>query len=168
MLKSCADGNMYEISRNEARQQQILDLAMSHGFSSPQSCGSLDVIQTSEVNHNLSYCSREKALQFGGTTGTFQSCWNQTWEVSSKGLVCMWGLYVRGSLISCDVDVEVIAKLYNMDFGIPKMPFVLYLTKYGNHVKGKCQGAIKLPFLSPVHLSVDKWKEAAAKITVNE
>lgn len=48
------------------------------------------------------------------------------------------------------------------------MSFVFYLIKYGNHVKGKCQGAIKLPFLSPVHLSVDKWKEAAAKITVNE
>lgn len=66
------------------------------------------------------------------------------------------------------MDTEVIVKLYYMDFGIPKMPLVFYLIKYGNHVKGKCQGAIKLPFLSPVRLSVDKWKEAAAKITVNE
>lgn len=73
-----------------------------------------------------------------------------------------------GSLISSDVDTEIKVKLYNMDFGIPKMSFVFYLIKYGNCVKGKCQGAIKLPFLSPVRLSVDKWKEAAAKITVNE
>lgn len=72
-----------------------------------------------------------------------------------------------GSLISSDVDTKVKVKLYNMDFGIPKMSFVFYLIKYGNCVKGKCQGAIKLP-LSPVRLSVDKWKEAAAKITVNE
>jgi len=66
------------------------------------------------------------------------------------------------------VDTEVTVKLYNMSFGIHQMPFVFYLNKYRNHVKGKCQGAIKLPFLSPVHLLVDKWKEAAAKITVNE
>lgn len=66
------------------------------------------------------------------------------------------------------MDAEVIVKLYNMDFGIPKMPFVFYLIKYGNRVKGKCQGAIKLPFLLPERLSVDKWKEAAAKITVYE
>lgn len=66
------------------------------------------------------------------------------------------------------MDTEVTVKLYNVDFGILKMPFVFYLIKYGNHVKGNCQGAIKLPFLSLVRLSVDKWKEAAAKITVNE
>lgn len=58
-----------------------------------------------------------------------------------------------GSLISRDVDAEVKVKLYNMDFGIPKMPFVFYLIKYGNRVKGKCQEAIQLPLISCTFIS---------------
>lgn len=82
--------------------------------------------------------------------------------------VCTRCVYVLQVCSLCYVDVEVIGKLYNMDFGISKMSFVFYLIKYGDLVKGKCQGSIKLPFLSPVCLSVDKWKKASAKITVNE
>lgn len=46
------------------------------------------------------------------------------------------------------------------------VPF--FPSQYGNNVKGKFQEATKLPSLSPEHLSVDKWKDTAAKITVNE
>lgn len=41
------------------------------------------------------------------------------------------------------MDMDVIVKFYNMDFGIPKMSFVFYPIIYGNCVKGKCQGAMK-------------------------
>lgn len=98
----------------------------------------------------------------------FQTAETKAWEGSSGEAVCAQGVYVLQVRSLCYVDVDVTGKLCNMDLGISKMSFVFHPIKYGDHVKGKCQGAIKLPFLSPVCLSVDKWKEAGAKITVNE